>query len=661
MKNKYVLPFALTTLVALSGCGGESANVIPEEVDTSTENGSCTAGMSGCLEFALDYPLDGLNFTCSSDKQNKFITLFDHNSGAAIGRCKEGDDVTFYLQGDKDKSIALGSINLKIVGNVSTLQQVPRLSLLQIASGMSKAVISSGGIDPMTKLAALRLIKIIQALSYQAENIQQHDDIQLLLINDNVREQLGNITASIESKHFYELSEAEFTEKLKPWVDISTVSDADAETVFNKLNVISTAAVFQPEFSLFSGATEIGSAITGPDGLVGCAIGADCSKSNTTAEHVFGHFMLITDRQGYTFGRGMQWRGTVENANLTSSRNALLLRQRKPIAMTAYPQQDWLNPATKKVGGDFKFNVHDTANSQLNIHQGRLYNDYMIAGNPQFYKLLTLNKDVVQEDLGLWRQTQKALNNVDIETHKGSIDVYKIFPISYLDNRIFKTSHNVAASKYYHFPMYADLTFRYGDSALSNKTTTLGIVIDSNGDIRTNIKPSSTADDMSTAADGCVGDVLTTTDATGALIDQHGVKQYRLGTIGRTFVNEKRITLRMVLAHENLGSLNGALIGMNTNMQISDTNNPNSDYVVIGGAILNLDGVLSHTQLNTLPRVTFRDSQDTTVKWANSLASFQKVYNNNNDDETSADTELARYNGGTVSLNLANCYRVKQK
>lgn len=658
MKNKYVLPFALTTLVALSGCGGESANIIPEEVDASTENGSCTAGMSGCLEFALDYPLDGLNFTCSSDKQNKFITLFDDRAGAATGRCKEGDVVTFYLQGDKDKSIELGNINLKNVGNVSTLQQVPRLSLLQIASGISKASIELVGIDAQTKMVALRLIKIIQALSYEAGNIQKHDDVQLLFINDQVREKLGTIAASIESKKFYELSEAEFTEKLKPWVDISTVSTQDAEAVFHKLNVISTAAVFQPEFSLFATGTVIGSSVTGPDGLVGCAVGADCTKSTANAEHLFGHFMLITDRQGYTFGRGMQWRGTVENANLTSSRNAQLLRQRKPIPMTAYPQQDWLNPATKKVGANFNFNVHDAINSKMNIYQGRLYNDYMIAGNQQFYKLLTLNRDVVEADLGLWRQTEETLNNVDIETHTGSIDVYKIFPISYLDNRIFKTANNVAASKYYHFPMYADLTFKYADSALSNKTTTLGIVIDSNGDIRTNIKPSATEDDMSTAADGCVGDVLTTMDNTGVLLDHKGEKQYRLGTIGRTFVNEKRITLRMVFAHENLGALNGALIGMNTNMKISESG---SDYLVVGGAILNLDSVLSHTQINTLPRVTFRDSQDTTVKWANSLASFQKVYNNNNEDETAAETELARYNGGTVTLNLANCYRIAQK
>ena len=50
MKNKYLLPFALTTLMAaLSGCGGESANIIPETYDSSTANGACTVGTDGCV------------------------------------------------------------------------------------------------------------------------------------------------------------------------------------------------------------------------------------------------------------------------------------------------------------------------------------------------------------------------------------------------------------------------------------------------------------------------------------------------------------------------------------------------------------------------------------------------------------------------------------
>lgn len=43
MKNKILFPFAISTLLmALSGCGGESANVIKEPGDEATENGACT-------------------------------------------------------------------------------------------------------------------------------------------------------------------------------------------------------------------------------------------------------------------------------------------------------------------------------------------------------------------------------------------------------------------------------------------------------------------------------------------------------------------------------------------------------------------------------------------------------------------------------------------
>ena len=74
MKNKILYPFAFTALfAALSGCGGESANVIPEQNDEATTNGSCSATATNCLEWGLEYPIDGLNFNCSGDKENTFI------------------------------------------------------------------------------------------------------------------------------------------------------------------------------------------------------------------------------------------------------------------------------------------------------------------------------------------------------------------------------------------------------------------------------------------------------------------------------------------------------------------------------------------------------------------------------------------------------------
>ena len=58
----------------------------------------------------------------------------------------------------------------------------------------------------------------------------------------------------------------------------------------------------------------------------------------------------------------------------------------------------------------------------------------------------------------------------------------------------------------------------------------LGIVVDENGDIRTDIKPNATATDMS----GQCGVVSNT-----SLIDNNGVQQYRIGTTGGTGVGHQ--------------------------------------------------------------------------------------------------------------------------
>lgn len=60
-------------------------------------------------------------------------------------------------------------------------------------------------------------------------------------------------------------------------------------------------------------------------------------------------------------------------------------------------------------------------------------------------------------------------------------------------------------------------------------------------------------------------------------------------------------------------------------------------------------------------RISFTDSAGESVKWANSYASFQKVYNANNSDETADDTALAKLSGGTLEMSLASCYAVKTK
>ena len=97
---------------------------------------------------------------------------------------------------------------------------------------------------------------------------------------------------------------------------------------------------------------------------------------------------------------------------------------------------------------------------------------------------------------------------------------------------------------------------------------------------------------------------------------------------------------------------------------VNDADNPllddEDDSIVIGGALLNLSNVLD-TAAGQNGRVTFLNSVGDGVQWANTYASFQKIYNNNNEDETPDDIDLAKRSGGSVEFKLADCYRVKAK
>ncbi|MEG2430355.1 MAG: hypothetical protein RSB25_01705, partial [Acinetobacter sp.] len=415
-----------------------------------------------------------------------------------------------------------------------------------------------------------------------------------------------------------------------------------------KLVTIANAAVYQPEFSLFSTSGVIGSNLTGSDGLVGCNK-SPCDINNKNTKYLFGHFMLITDRQGYTFGSGLQWRDnelTLAKENLSSlgGINAQLIRKVKPVQMTADPQSSWIHPTSKTINTPYRLNVANNA-TPLELYQGRLLNDYVIAGKEAFYKMVTDKKTLDTSDqanLGLWRL------QADGENYMGSIDLYKIFPISYLDRQVFKTAQNVADKEKYIFPMYANLEFKFTDTTVS--PITLGIVIDSNGDVRTNMQSSSNF--ATDPVNGCQGDVLAAT-----LLDHQGIQQYRLGTLGRAFVADKAVSMRLILANEKFGNINGALVGVDSRIQSS----PDSrDSIVIGGALLNLSNVLD-TNVGQNGRVTFLNSAGDGVQWANTYASFQKVYNNNNEGETPADISLAKLNGGSVEFKLADCYQVKAK
>ena len=201
MKNKYLLNFALTTLMAaLSGCGGESANVIPEAYDSSTENGACTVGSDGCVEFALDYPLDGLNFKCSSDTTNSFISLIDLANNVATGSCRTGDKVNFFIKGEKDKQINLGTVDLSKIALVSTTGQIPRLTILDIAQGIKNQSAINLDQNDATVRVAMSLVKILQVLALEDNKIVEPTDIQALYITDAMRTKLDLILNSVTTQ-----------------------------------------------------------------------------------------------------------------------------------------------------------------------------------------------------------------------------------------------------------------------------------------------------------------------------------------------------------------------------------------------------------------------------------------------------------------------------
>ncbi|OTG96799.1 hypothetical protein [Acinetobacter sp. ANC 4973] len=650
MKNKYLLPFTLTTLMAaLSGCGGESANITPETYDSSTANGACTPKMNGCVEFALDYPLDGLNFTCSSDTTNSFISILDLSDGAATGSCRTGDKVTFFIKGEKDKKINLGVVELNKVARLST-NQVPRLTILDMAVGITQQDAQALNKNDPTIRVAMKLVKIFQALALQENKINTPTDIQALYITDAMRSKLELILSSVTSQ---QIVSDEYINIIKPWVDVSVIDDDQAFEVVSKLMTIATAAVYQPEFALFSTSGVLGSLISGSDGLVGCnKEDCDLKKSDSSTKYLFGHFMLITDRQGYTFGSGLQWKGAATgDLAAISSVNAELIRKVKPVRMTALAQEHWINPINKKIDQNYQLDVADVNSQPLIISQGKLFNDYMMAGREQFYKLLT-NKTTVStedlKDLGRWKQSTTT------DEFKGSLDLYKIFPITYLDKQVFQSVSNVRSGDKYIFPMYADLTFKFTESSVP--AVKLGIVIDQNGDIRSNIKSGATETDMSTSNNACTENSFDQ----NTFVDQYGVQQYRLGTIARAFTANKLLSIRMILAQDKFAKINGALVGMNSSIKTSS--NSSTESIIVGGALLDVASLLDPTLTSGQARVTFTDSAKQPVRWGNSLASFQHVYNLANANAASdADKALATLAGGTLDFTLAPCYSIAIK
>ena len=674
MDKKKLLPFAFSALTLfLHGCGSESAkiNEDPRDGNTATGSGSCSVESEKCLEFALDYPVAGLNFDCSSDTVHHFVTT--ENGNAVTGTCKLGDKVSFYLQGESSPNkIDLGTVELDQVYKAPEAVkngQPPYIRVIDLAMGLTGKPPQSIDANDETIRVAMSLVKIFQSLGAE-QNDNVIGDLQPTEITAEKKDLLSSITKNIGVN---ELSSGQYIEILEPWLainsDLDTVDpvtgDSKAFTMLKQLLNLSNTGVWDAEPPAFIGIIDTGS-VSLTNGFFGCNrdVYADCLKNSSNLLHSMGSFFLLTDRQGYTFGTGVQWRG---NAKIQNDKVVppyqYLTTTAKPIKTRIDAQNTWFDPITKQVKSQhpLRVSVVDNATSDLLINQGALLNNNIIAGSEAIYKqaLQLKDKDSVNSSaLGKWTQT------IDNTTYKGTLDIVKVSPSSYLSKDIFKTQANVKSGQKYFFPLYGTLIFKFNDPNVTPKSISLGVVIDEYGDIRTDIKKDATETDMS---GNCLG--IDKVNADGTIVDQDGVTQYRIGTTGGTLfsANDSSMTVRIILANSRFGMLDGALIGLNLSIGKDDDE--------VGGRDTNAKMIV-HNLLAGSPRITLRDFSNNTASWsniyANKLSTYIRIYNDKDTDKTKyvkptdEEIEMAKRWSGTVDItvadqNIAACQAVKTK
>lgn len=643
MKKQIWIPFTLTALMAaLNGCGGEGGNIHVDPPGSTgvTASTSCSTTSTDCLEFVFDYPVAGLNFDCSSDTTNHFIT--QNSSNAVSGACKLGDTVTFSIKGQgTDKQIKLGAVDLKTITSLK-ISDAP-ISLVDIATAMvGKAPASLDPNDETIKVA-MGLVKIFQAAGAVNEK-NAIGDLQPMELDEDYKSNLKNISQSIDVSNF---KDGSYAALLKPWVDVSEVSDQTAFDIVVKMLNMQNAGSFQSDFLPWPLPAESGVDQQYIEGFHGKSL---------LGNEIIANMYLLSDRTGHTFGYGLQWKGkpddkTSEGTIISDSLKRLtLISKIAPKKMNAEAQTNWINPLTKKLASSpFVFSMADQSGDPLKITQGRLINGYIITGTEAVYKQATGSKEGDAASYGKWTQQFSP------EQFDGSIDVSKTNPITYLDKKILTTPNNVKSGEYYVFPMYATLNFKFSDTSV--KDVKLGIVIDENGDIRSDIRPDASANDMS-------GTCASINPAT--MVDSNGVQQFTIGTTGTGNYAEtdKSLTIRMILTNAKFGLLEGIILGLNQNLSVragSDTGQ-SSQTLTSGGVKINLHNLL--TDHNTTRGVNITNFSNAEANWINIHAAYQKVYNNIKDISpapTPAQQDLAKRVNGTLSIDLPSCYTIKQK
>ncbi|WP_445535378.1 putative pilus system protein FilF [Acinetobacter sp. G18] len=653
MNKKLLWPFALTTLaIMLNGCGGGSST-INEDPTSGSNNGNLTSGSctptasnngaedSTCLQFALDYPIAGINFDCSSATNFHYATKISGN--AVIGSCKVGDTARFYIQSKDNKKVFLGNVNLDTVGKFTSIDSNTKqsnpiyLRILDLASGITGKTPASLDKNDETIKTAIALVKIFQSIGVEnGDNLI--GDIQPTQLTDTKKDQLTKISQSITATEF---QNGAYASILKPWLDVDQISDDEAYRLLLQTINLSNAGVLQ-SFNLFINST----ILQNYQVFNGCnrSTQEECFNNTPNLHHSTDDLYLLSDRQGYTLGYGLQWKGnaiiiTGTGGNQVVQNPYLLTSKVKPAKLNVNAQNNWLNPISREIQSTtpLRLSFSNNPNEDLQIYQGKFFNDYGVAGTEAFYKYLTKLSTGNPQHYGLWRQ------NVDGDNYNGVLSIIKSNPISYLERNVFKTSGNVKAGQNYIFPLYATLTFNFSNTTI--QPVNLGIVIDEHGDIRTDIKPNSTTTDMS-------GQCATVTN--GSLVDSNGIQQYRIGTTAATFDNplnaDKSVYVRMILSNAKFANIDGAMVGL-TFVGVSP-----------GPAKLNLFNLLANKVDST--SIDF----DNNTAWYNQYAAAQATYNKleNVPPPTAEDKALAQRISGTVTIKLADqsipaCKAIKVK
>lgn len=641
MKNQFklkaVYPFALSSLfLALAGCGGESAKINEDpNAGVVTSTNGCDWKSETCQPFAVAYPISGLNFDCKLDTQNHFETLREGN--IFTGGCAVGDKVSFYIQGQtSSRKINLGVVDLAKIGSKVANQPI-QISLLDIASGMTGKPATAMDLTDETYRVMVEVTRLLQALGVENGVSKSETDVQPIELRIDQKNDLSILKADVDVKDFLDGS---YLADLAPWLNVGPqVSEASAIQVVEQQLKLKNVTIYNASFfTLQAGDVDFG-------GFHGA------SESNPKKETI-SNLYLLTDRQGHSMGYTVQWTGvpvTTGSQVISSNARINLLTQVTPIKSNLNSGRGetsvngWINPLNDQIQTPLSFKTALDSVNQLNIFQGKILNQKVIAGNQYYYKQAMKSQTAPDDNSTVYGRWDQILNG---ERFKGAFDLTRINPATYLENNVFKTTNTVRAGEKYVFPLYATLTFKFSNNVVN--PIDVGIVIDENGDIRTNRSATSLASDKCNAVQE-------------NYMDADNVQQYRIGTTGATnsTPTDNSITLRMIFANQVFNQLDGAIVGFNSNFATlpSATNPALTVDVISSGARINIKRLIDNGVSPDAINISDWNVNSPLVKWDNMHAVAQEIYNvAAGNSATTPQLDLAKLKSGTIEqIKLLNC------